>query len=176
MSEAILREGALHGAMSRHVSSPGGGLRLTEHGHLGYVNLRGDAADSSFVEAARAVLGLELPRTPNTAAEGGTHTAYWLGPDEWLVVTAPMAERGTANALRTALAARTTATMASAIRPVRSPTMRVRAVVTVVPRVVSSAARRLRDPGGSLVPRGGSRSVTRRPDRSAAASRSGFAR
>jgi sarcosine oxidase subunit gamma len=106
MSEAIQRESALHGAVSRFVSSPGGGLKLTERGHLGYVNLRGDASEPGFVDAVRSVLGVELPCAANTVAEGGLHGVLWLGPDEWLVVTAPMAERGTANVLRTALAGR----------------------------------------------------------------------
>lgn len=106
MSEAIQRESALHGALGRFSSAPNGLLRATERGHLGYVNLRGDPADPGFPAAVRGVLGCELPVAANTVAEGGVHTVFWLGPNEWLVVTAPLAERGTANVLGSALAGR----------------------------------------------------------------------
>lgn len=105
MSEAIHRESALHGALGRFSSAANGQLRITERGQLGYVNVRGDPSDTGFVAAVRGVLGFDLPVVPNTVSEGGAHTAFWLGPNEWLVVTAPLAERGTANGLRTALAA-----------------------------------------------------------------------
>ena len=104
MSEAIHRESALHGALGRFSSAANGQLRFTERGHLGYVNVRGDPTDTGFLSAARGVLGCDLPTAANTVAEGGVHTVFWLGPNEWLVTTAPFAERGTANVLRTALA------------------------------------------------------------------------
>lgn len=104
MSEAIQRESALHGALGRFSPAANGLLRFTERGHLGYVNLRGDPTDAGFLAAARSVLGVDLPIAANTVAESGVHTVFWLGPNEWLVVTAALAERGTANVLRTALA------------------------------------------------------------------------
>lgn len=52
-----------------------------------HVNLRGDPADAAFAAAVAGVLGFELPRAANTTAAGGSHVAYWLGPDEWLVAT-----------------------------------------------------------------------------------------
>lgn len=103
MSEAIQRESALHGALGRFSAAANGLLRFTERGHLGYVNLRGDPTDAGFLAAARSVLGFDLPIAANTVAEGGAHAAFWLGPTEWLVLTTPLAERGTANSLRTAL-------------------------------------------------------------------------
>ena len=48
----------------------------------GKINLRGAAPE--FFKAARAALGLELPRAANTVAAGGGLLAFWLGPDEWL--------------------------------------------------------------------------------------------
>lgn len=103
MSEAIHRESALHGALGRFASAANGQLRITELGHLGYVNLRGDPADAAFLASVRTVLSVDLPVAPNTVAEGGVHVALWLGPNEWLIVTKPLAERGTANVLRQAL-------------------------------------------------------------------------
>lgn len=40
--------------------------------------------------AAAAVLAVDVPQQPCRAANGGTHSCLWLGPDEWLVL-APVA-------------------------------------------------------------------------------------
>ena len=55
---------------------------------LGHINLRGNADDSRFVEAVAEVLGQTLALRPNTLTQS-EHRIYWLGPDEWQVVTAP---------------------------------------------------------------------------------------
>jgi sarcosine oxidase, subunit gamma len=34
-------------------------------------------------------LGIDLPVKPKTSATKGTSTAFWLGPDEWLIVDQP---------------------------------------------------------------------------------------
>lgn len=68
------------------------GFRLEEHPGLCHVNVRGSPADEAFVSAVRATLGFALPAFANTALEGGGRVAYWLGPDEWLVV-GPAADR-----------------------------------------------------------------------------------
>ena len=60
----------------------GGAAALRELPWRGKINLRGAAPE--FFKAARAALGLELPRDANTVAEGGGLLAFWLGPDEWL--------------------------------------------------------------------------------------------
>ena len=57
------------------------------------INLRGDPADEKFVSAANKVLRQELPLQANTVS-AGISKIYWLGPDEWLVVT-PAGERPT---------------------------------------------------------------------------------
>jgi len=62
------------------------GARLTIRGDLGHINLRGDPANAELVTAVEEVLGQSLPVAPNTFSVG-THRAFWLGPDEWLVVT-----------------------------------------------------------------------------------------
>lgn len=54
---------------------------------LGHVNLRGDPDDSAFTTGVAEALGQSLPTEPNTATLG-TQDVFWLGPDEWLIVTA----------------------------------------------------------------------------------------
>lgn len=61
--------------------------------HLDYINLRGDANDRKFVSAANKILRQDLPCEPNKTSSG-LSTIYWLGPDEWLIVT-PAGERPT---------------------------------------------------------------------------------
>ena len=56
---------------------------LSEYGHL---NLRGDPGNDQFIKAAEEVLGQELPVTPNTTSVSD-HQVYWLGPDEWLIIS-----------------------------------------------------------------------------------------
>lgn len=71
---------------------------------MGQVNIRGDAANAAFASAVERALGMALPSTPNTVMVRGDHVLYWLGPDEWLFVTATEREAPTARALREALA------------------------------------------------------------------------
>jgi sarcosine oxidase subunit gamma len=65
--------------------------------NLDYINLRGDPADNSFVSAVNKVLRQKIPLESNTFSTG-VSTVYWLGPDEWLIVT-PGGERPTMPAL-----------------------------------------------------------------------------
>ncbi len=53
---------------------------------LVHVNLRGDSNDECFLTTTADVLGQALPTEPNTTTID-THRAYWLGPDEWLILT-----------------------------------------------------------------------------------------
>lgn len=55
---------------------------------LGHINLRGDASDVGFVDGVATALGQGLPLEANTISMSG-HRIYWLGPDEWQVVTQP---------------------------------------------------------------------------------------
>jgi len=50
------------------------------------INLRGDASDTRFVDAVNKVLRQDLPLESNTVSNGMS-TVYWLGPDEWLIVS-----------------------------------------------------------------------------------------
>ncbi len=61
---------------------------------LGHINLRGKAADALFADGVATALGQTLPLEPNTISRAA-HRIYWLGPDEWQVVT----ELGNVDAL-----------------------------------------------------------------------------
>ncbi len=87
MSEASVRR---HGLEPLLASAPQTGeaeVSIVVQGALGHINLRGDAMDARLVAAAESALGQRLPVEPNTFTSGA-HRIYWLGPDEWLVVTA----------------------------------------------------------------------------------------
>jgi sarcosine oxidase subunit gamma len=60
---------------------------VEEKPFLGYVNLRGRSDNTKFLAGALKVLGCEPPTTANTVVESGDYRIYWLGPDEWLIVT-----------------------------------------------------------------------------------------
>ena len=51
-----------------------------------FVNLRGDAGEARLRHAAAQVAGVEIPREPGTWNHADFSSAYWLGPDEWLLV------------------------------------------------------------------------------------------
>lgn len=89
-------------ALAKRAPSRGAGIHAAERAFLTHVNLRGDPGDSAFLASVRNALGIELPLTANTISAGATCTAYWLGPDEWLVIAAPSVG-DLAAALRTAL-------------------------------------------------------------------------
>ena len=67
---------------------------------LGQINLRGDPGSVSSV--ASQLLGEELPLTANTMRIG-VRRVYWLGPDEWLIVTVAEETAGLLAQLRDAL-------------------------------------------------------------------------
>lgn len=51
-----------------------------------FVNVRGDSGDPRFRRAVAQVAGVDLPREPGTWNHADSSRAYWLGPDEWLLV------------------------------------------------------------------------------------------
>jgi len=65
----------------------GNAPEIREIPFLGYLNLRGKPGNTAFVAAVLKVLGTEPPTEPNTMVESGDYRIYWLGPDEWLVIT-----------------------------------------------------------------------------------------
>ncbi|MDE0512740.1 MAG: hypothetical protein OXI88_13235 [Gammaproteobacteria bacterium] len=115
MSDILKRRHALVSFLDRG-SAPGpdnSNARLEVRSHYGYLNLRGAPGDERFMQAVRETLGQPLPTLANTFT-AATHTQrgrnpadnmrghalnpspastpsctiYWLGPDEWLLVTA----------------------------------------------------------------------------------------
>jgi len=79
-------------------------LACAERPFLGHINLRGDADDSRFVAAVAHVVGTAVPTASNTVTHGDDNVVYWLGPDEWLIVTPAEREAAIAGGLRAALA------------------------------------------------------------------------
>ena len=71
----------------------GNAPRIEEKAFRGYINLRGKADNTKFLAAVLKVLGCEPPTEANTVVDAGDHRIYWLGPDEWLVVT-PTGQQG----------------------------------------------------------------------------------
>ncbi len=61
--------------------------RIEEKPFRGYINLRGRADHTGFIAGILKVLGVEAPTQANTVIEAGENRIYWLGPDEWLIVT-----------------------------------------------------------------------------------------
>jgi sarcosine oxidase, subunit gamma len=106
MSEPIHRESPLARfdlSAPSETSATGAGIAACERPFLGHLNLRGDPQDERFVAAVRAVLGVAPPITPNTVNEAQRNTVYWLGPDEWLIVTPDERRVPVENGLRSAL-------------------------------------------------------------------------
>jgi sarcosine oxidase subunit gamma len=70
------------------LGDPGANLpKIAEKPFLGFINLRGKTDNSEFLAGVLAALGCEPPSEANTVVESGNNRIYWLGPDEWLVVT-----------------------------------------------------------------------------------------
>ncbi|MGJ3259610.1 MAG: sarcosine oxidase subunit gamma [Rhodospirillales bacterium] len=66
----------------------GTGVVMKEIPYRGLINIRGDAADSTFVDAVQKAVKLSPPVDANTVAgKASTTRIMWLGPDEWLVIT-----------------------------------------------------------------------------------------
>jgi sarcosine oxidase, subunit gamma len=82
------------------------GILATERGLLTHVNLRGDPGDGAFLSSVRDVIGVELPIAANTISTGARCVAYWLGPDEWLVIAAPEPGIDWVSALQAAIGER----------------------------------------------------------------------
>jgi sarcosine oxidase, subunit gamma len=73
------------------------------HG-LSIVNLRGDAEDAAFRDAASQALGLALPVAACATTANADTRIVWAGPDDWFVIGPAGAADRIATALRTALA------------------------------------------------------------------------
>ena len=106
MTESYLRQSALAhlGLAARVTGAPGeAGVLLCERPFRAQINLRGDVAAKRFRDAVEGVVGVAPPRQPNTTASAGAITAFWLGPDEWLIVAPDDRADKMVEALRAAL-------------------------------------------------------------------------
>jgi sarcosine oxidase subunit gamma len=64
-----------------------GAPRIEEKPFQGFINLRGRSGNTGFQAATLKVLGCEPPSEPNTVIDSADYRIYWLGPDEWLIMT-----------------------------------------------------------------------------------------
>ncbi len=104
MHEPVRRESALARLSLRAKTAPGDtGIVARERALLGHINLRGNPQDPRFLTAVQTVLGVAPPVAPNRVVDARGNTLYWLGPDEWLAVTADERSDGLEDALRAVL-------------------------------------------------------------------------
>jgi len=66
--------------------SDGAGVELREAAPCRWWNLRADHDDAGFRQGVAGSVGLELPVEPCTWRGTDDARAYWLGPDEWLLM------------------------------------------------------------------------------------------
>lgn len=78
-------------------------IKIRIQADLGHINLRGTMANPDFLAAVTSVLRQDLPIVANTMTKGD-HRVFWLGPNEWQIVTAIDSTDGLVNQLREALA------------------------------------------------------------------------
>ena len=52
---------------------------------LGYISLRGNANQPTFLAAVKSALGLDLPTKPCVSISNKTLSIFWVSPDEWLI-------------------------------------------------------------------------------------------
>lgn len=92
-----------------HVSGTKGGASpgvvLRERAFLGYLTLRGNAANPEFSQGVEKALEMPLPTTPLTMHQNQQKgsSIQWISPDEWLIVVQGGTEYETEIALRDAI-------------------------------------------------------------------------
>ena len=89
MADRGLRRDALaHRGLRSAAREPGAGVRLWLEPPRTQLSLRGRVADKSFVAAVRKTIGAPPPTKAHAVTRGERAQSMWMGPDEWLVVTA----------------------------------------------------------------------------------------
>lgn len=76
----------LAGAMSAAAVAGDRGVAVRELPFLTMVSVRVEPGSAAFARIGTAV-GATLPTRAGATARTGAHTALWVGPDEWLIVT-----------------------------------------------------------------------------------------
>lgn len=105
-----MRRHGLEPFLSSAAVSAGGtnGVEVLVQPNLGHINLRGSLHKTGIAEAAERELGQALPAIPNTMTLGN-HRVFWLGPDEWLIMTGIDDAGGLAERLRASMSGSHTA-------------------------------------------------------------------
>ena len=88
MSELKLRHHGLEPFLAQlpQDTNDDAGVTIQIQANLSHINLRGSPENLEFVRAATNLLGQELPVIANTMTLGKLRI-YWLGPNEWLILT-----------------------------------------------------------------------------------------
>ncbi len=78
---------------------------IKEISKLGYINLRGDIGKgrTKFAMSVKKILGVAAPVSVNRVVENAQYKVFWLGPDEWMLVTHPQLQSGVIEQLETPL-------------------------------------------------------------------------
>lgn len=71
----------------RPIEGEGGAIRMVERPFLGKFILRADP--KLVADLVHGAAGSKLPTEALTSATAGDRSILWLGPDEWMIVTAP---------------------------------------------------------------------------------------
>jgi sarcosine oxidase subunit gamma len=79
------------------------GLRVAQGAARACIDLRGDPRDARFVRAVESIVDLRVPVAPGSCAAGLLAQALWLGPDQWLIVTAVQEGASLSASLRASL-------------------------------------------------------------------------
>ena len=103
MSETTERRHGLEPFLASVESAPEACVDICVLSGCGFLNVRLDPRCEQAVDAAARVLGQPIPLAANTFT-AGEHRVYWLGPDEWLIVTSGEGAAGLAGELAEAMA------------------------------------------------------------------------
>lgn len=82
----------------------GKNVALEERRFIGKVQIRGNSDDKKFVKAVEGLLGTSLPTDACTFSVGKSYTIGWMGPDEWIVLSAEDGQTALFAGLEKALA------------------------------------------------------------------------
>ena len=83
-------------------SAPKARVAISVRAGRGFLNLRLNPRRGQALEAAERILGQPMPLAANTFT-AGEHKVYWLGPDEWLIVSGAECVSGLGSELAEAL-------------------------------------------------------------------------
>ncbi|MEM7084035.1 MAG: sarcosine oxidase subunit gamma family protein [Pseudomonadota bacterium] len=84
MSDSVFKEHPLTQFMRKQVAVADAGVHITLEPFLQHFNLRGDPA-GDFGRIVQKATGQSLPEVGRVSR--GAHSVYWLGPDEFLLVS-----------------------------------------------------------------------------------------